>query len=152
MTDTQLSAQDAVEDARLTALLDRMEKALVACQQYDHWAREIVRLTHEIAAVHCPREEGVEIRPGYFQQSAPSHFREAAEESLPVSAWSDEPETRRRNLPGIAVVVADCPACSRLCELIVERKEARVRYGVAKREVRRIGRMTARQTTSQERT
>jgi hypothetical protein len=49
------------------------------------------------------------------------------------------------------VVVADCPECSRLCRLIAERKVARVQFGVAKRAVRRLGRMSAPELTAEER-
>lgn len=38
-----------------------------------------------------------------------------------------------------------CPACSRLCELIAERKVARQKRGAAKRYVRRVGKAALRE-------
>ena len=102
-------------------------KALAACRAYDHWAHEIKRLTSEIGAVECPREG----EPSPFA-TFPSHFRQAADVRVGMGDRLTLDEIRKR--------VADCPECSRLCVLIAERREARKRFGVAKRAVRRAGR------------
>jgi len=119
------------------------ERAIAACIEYNHWAREIRRLTVEIGEVECPRE-AAELEYDPEDPTADpdhrSHFR--VEREVIVSTGGAYPEPRGpRTLDEIAAAVKDCPACARLCALIAERCEARKRWGVAKRKVRAIARL-----------
>lgn len=97
------------------------EDALTACLEYDRWASEVARLTEEIREATCPKGTG-----GY------SCFQVArTDPANPVGP----------SLATLAMLVADCPSCSRLCELIAARKHARQRFGVAKRRIRSVARV-----------
>jgi hypothetical protein len=104
--------------------------AIAACRDYEHWAREIPRLTTAIGACRCPHERdadfGIAEVPSCFQQAR----EDAREEMYPE--WP--------TLNDLAALVTDCTECSRLVELIRERRQARRRFGAAKRAVRRAGR------------
>lgn len=70
-----------------------------------------------------------------------SCFTAASKEKTDADAWlPGYSHLRPPNLDEIEGEVMDCPACSRLCQLIRERKHARQRWGVAKRAVRHVAR------------
>lgn len=125
------------------ATKEREIAALNACADYEGWAAEVRRLTEEIGNLVCPRQapghENLGV-PAFMAASGESCF-EAAKKDL--VNWREGlcPEDPRRPplLADLAKVVADCPECSRLCELIAARKHARQRFGVAKRAVRHVG-------------
>lgn len=114
-------------------------RAVKACRDYDHWAREVDRLTEAIGDVVCPRTQGPTDDIGN-----PIHGERAScferERYKNVHASDGEP-LRRLYLSEVAAKVRDCPECSRLCALIAERKEARKRLGVAKRAIRATARL-----------
>ena len=115
--------------------------AIAACRDYEHWAREVVRLTSEIAALRCPNERDAD----FPREPEPSCFREASEDEIGGGYYDRYREDeivpgRRLTLDEIAERVADCPECSRLVVLIRERRQARRKFGAAKRAVRRVGR------------
>jgi hypothetical protein len=111
------------------------EDALTACLAYDHWAREVARLTAEIAENVCPREDDDDA--GWW----PSCFKCAIEDRANWWPGDVENEPRPPTLETVAKLVEDCPSCSRLCALIAERKHARQRFGVAKRRIRSVARV-----------
>jgi hypothetical protein len=111
--------------------------AVRACQEYERWASEVRRLTEAIGAVVCPREV-----PDEDLDPMGSHFSEASDIRTDTDNWRpDYAGPRRLNLSEIEDedAVADCPACSRLCALIRERRHARKQFGIAKRRVRSVG-------------
>lgn len=114
----------------------REESAMRACSDYQHWASEVRRLTDAIAALRCPDERDYEDETG--APHIPSCF--AVEREVIVSTGGAYPEPRGpRTLAEVAVAVKDCPECSRLCQLIADRKAARQKWGAAKRHVRSVG-------------
>ena len=114
-------------------------KAANACRDYEYWASEVARLTEAISDEECPHENYGDESDGYYE--APSCFHVAAKETFyGHQEYPDEPPpTRRRTLDGIGKEVADCESCSRLVGFIRDRKEAKKRLGVAKRQVRVVG-------------
>lgn len=120
-------------------------KALSACTQYDHWVREIQRLTKAIGDVECPREMPPVDEEGFpdldWRQQV-SHFREACQERR-----GDEYALRTAPIPleDVARLVADCPECSKLARLIAERRTARQKLGAAKRRIRAIAKCAAKE-------
>lgn len=113
--------------------------AVNACRDYEHWAGEVKRLTQEIGKVVCPEQE---VRylvedPDWPIVNGESHFE--IERTVLKPRYMDAPDPR--TLDEVAEAVKDCPECSRLCVLIRERKHARQRFGVAKRAVRRAGKL-----------
>jgi hypothetical protein len=106
-----------------------------ACREYERWASEVRRLTEAIGAVVCPREV-----PDEDLDLMGSHFSEASDLRTDTDNWRpDYAGPRRLNLSEIEDAVANCPACSRLCALIRERRHARKQFGIAKRRVRSVG-------------
>lgn len=121
------------------------DAAVRACGEYETWAVAIPRLRTKIGDCRCPHEvrwRGEDEPP---PEEVPSCFARAASEDIPVpySPYEEPPQFRRRSLDEIAAKVADCPGCTELVRLIRARKHARQRFGVAKREVRRIGKLIA---------
>lgn len=113
------------------------ERAEQACVAYDHWAREVARLTEAIGLVQCPNAPDGEYSEG--DDGATFVHRVSCferERHRMIVAYDGEP-IRRVWLAEVADAVRDCPGCSRLCALIAERKEARKKWGVAKRAIRR---------------
>lgn len=111
--------------------------AEAASRDYAHWAGEVRRLTEEIARTVCPHESPSELET--HAPPTPSCFRAA----------SEQPDRQgRRTLDQIAGEVADCRACSDLVLLIRARRQARQRFGVAKRAVRSVGKKLLTLTTS----
>jgi hypothetical protein len=117
--------------------------AVAACREYEHWASEVRRLTDAMAELRCWAESDVEEETHWA--GSESHFRTVSQERLDVyDGWTEEGCTsRRRTLEEVAAhpEVAACSACSQLVELIRARRYARKRYGVAKRAVRRAGKL-----------
>lgn len=128
----------------LRAYHELANQALDACLQYDHWKREIDRLTKEIKGCVCPREEPPKpFEPDPDWRQEPSHYSDAKErlEAEREALRPDGPyPSEKVYLEDIEAEVSDCPACSRLCRLIRDRKHARQRWGVAKRAVRHAAR------------
>jgi hypothetical protein len=132
---------------RSAEILTVIAPARIACRAYDHWAREIPRLTADIGACECPRaaervareEAAAEAEHRGAIIESVSCFKSAAQEQ--IGHDDNEYVAVRRNLEQVAAVVQDCPECSRLCQLIAERKHARQQLGVAKRAIRRAGRL-----------
>lgn len=113
-------------------------KALSACVEYEHWASEVARLTLEIGACECPNESVAEDETHW--SGSQSCFTEAKEDRANWTPGGPEHSPGPPTLATLAKIVANCPACSRLCELIAARKHARQRFGVAKRRIRAVGR------------
>lgn len=115
--------------------------ALEACLKYDGWKREIERLTEEIATCFCPEQEVHfdEVTEVEYATGA-SHFASSKKRLEAERDRRHDASTETVDLEDIEAEVADCPACSRLCRLIRERKHARQRWGVAKRAVRHVAR------------
>jgi hypothetical protein len=125
----------------------RAATALDACERYDHWASEIARLKQAIASCRCPHEWP----PRYWRWNgepsmwaddrpdAPSCFAREQVRTVCTGMLPDD-GYRRVWLSEIAAAVKDCEACSRLCALIAERREARKQWGIAKRRIRAVGR------------
>lgn len=106
--------------------------AAAACQEYDHWAGEVARLTAEIADITCPREvEGEE-----------SHFREASRVQVPAGPLPDH-GSRPLFLHEVRERVKACPQCDNLAATISARRHARKRWGVSKRKVRHAGKLAS---------
>lgn len=118
-----------------------------ACADYERWSAEIKRLTAEIANTRCPVEEttaeAVEQGTPVWVDPVPSCFRRAAQTMIPPM-YPDDGE-RPIRLAEIAPLVADCPDCTRLVELIAARKQARQRLGIAKRAIRAAGKRQLRE-------
>ena len=110
-------------------------KAEQACAEYERWAAECTRLTNAIAVEECPEQEEGDESNGWCGH--PSCFSRAATEQI-QEATEEEP-SMRRNLSQIEREVAHCESCANLVALIRERKHARQRFGVAKRQVRVVG-------------
>lgn len=123
----------------MSAEAKHLAAALRACRDYEHWAREIVRLTDAIRECLCPYES--ESEQDTHKPPTPSCFRDASEDRPSgYDEWGDFVSGPRPTLNEIAERVADCPECSRLVGLIRERRQARRKFGAAKRAVRRVGR------------
>lgn len=119
-------------------------QAVRACRDFEGWTREVEELTAEIAECWCPNEPGPHRDPEWIDGEVPpmdapqSCFQR--ERSVVVSTGAVYSEPRGpRTIDEVRAAVSDCPACSRLCDLIAERKRARMRVGVAKRLIRHAG-------------
>lgn len=122
--------------------VDPRRYALDACAEYEHWASEVGRLTNDIRDCICPKEN-VEDPTGEFGSpfgTEPSCFQRAKNDPANVTG-SVESGPAQPNLFAIAKLVAGCPSCSKLCDLISARRHARNRFGIAKRKVRHAGKL-----------
>jgi len=114
------------------------QRALEACVEYEHCAAEVTRLTSAIGQVECPRETHDDVVDGKFVPGTPSCFQRVRTEMRPTGPLPDD-GPRPVNLAEIGTLVADCPECSRLVNLIGERRGMRQRFGKAKRAIRHLG-------------
>lgn len=121
-------------------------RALAACNDYDRWKREVDRLTKEIKANECPRVEDGTVVEGDDGLTFTTH--ESCFHRLSNHTTGRFDEARRLYLTEIAAhpEIKACPACSRLCEAIAERTQARRKWGAAKRAIRRVARLAGRTT------
>lgn len=123
-------------------------RALEVCVQYDHWAREIARLTREIRDVECPREtDAGDVLAGEAEDVRYSHFREACGERVVVYAGYEIDDVRPLRLEEVAERVRDCDECSRLARLVYERKVARRQWAATKRQIRAVAKRATREVT-----
>jgi len=120
---------------------DLAERAIAACRDYDRWASEVSRLTEAIRETECPHEAPAEQETHF--RGYPSCFKEAAQKEVPEILSRPEHGLRRLTLDEIEREVKDCPACSRLVQLIRDRRHARRMFGAAKRRVRALGKRAA---------
>lgn len=102
-----------------------------ACADYEFWAAGIVRLTRAIADEVCPDKSVMAIRESCFTE---------ARQQLCGADFGDRGDPNRpATLAEIEETVKDCESCVRLIGFIRERKHARQRFGVAKRQIRVVG-------------
>lgn len=123
------------------------ERGLAACVEYDECAGEVRRLSGEIAGLECRR--GTERLEAALESGArviegASCFQLAKADDANWRSGSIEDGPRPPTLAQLAVLVADCPDCARLCELIAARRDARKRFAVAKRRIRSVARAAGR--------
>ena len=111
-----------------------------ACAEYERWAAEVARLTQAIAETRCPREPTLDALTGLQNDDgSDSCFSKAKIETTDADNWIPGHANRPLNLDEIEEEVEDCESCTRLVGFIRERKHARQRFGVAKRQVRVVG-------------
>lgn len=120
-------------------------RALGICAKYDALASEIKRLTEEIGGCLCPNM--VEVDEPVMEGDDGALFKAPGESCFQIAKKERVPDhynsvTRPLFIHEIAALpeVQACPACSRLCALIVERLEARKRWAACKRSIRAVGR------------
>lgn len=108
------------------------EKALDWARQQAIASRDVRDLTHRISlAPVCGKR-------------TKSHYPTCLEAAYEGHTDTDEngPRTEYLTTDEAAEFVADCPECSRLHDLIQQRKAARKRLGTARRSLTLIGRMS----------
>lgn len=111
-------------------------RAAAVVLRYDELATRVKALTDEISATRCPREGD----PALPFDTGESCFSEAKRRARPETLGRPEDGERPIRLAEVAIEVRDCPSCSRLCEAIAERRDARRQLGVAKRALRTTAR------------
>ena len=121
--------------------MNKAEKALAACKEYDRLMTEIRKNTKTIGdgLDHCTRMAPVPSAP--FLKELPEGVKSHVQEVFAGYVGGDwEPEHRHYTEAKAMEMVKDCPGCLRAYKAVQERKANKKKLGAIKRTIRAIGR------------